>query len=89
MDQAGYASNLLLMPCLSISKVAVLLLLSNISPVIAHFRTIVVIGGFIALWTVTSLFAAAFQCEAPNRWAILGPLCFNQVRRRSRLNPPV
>jgi hypothetical protein len=38
-----------------------------------------VTGGVIALWALSGLLVAAFQCPFPHAWAVLDSKCVNQV----------
>ena len=80
MRQAGYSSDLLLIMCLGVSKISILILLLQISPVILHRTLAAMLGGFIVTWSISSLLASAFQCDLPSAWMIVEGRCFNQVR---------
>ncbi|KAI9849538.1 MAG: hypothetical protein M1837_004158 [Sclerophora amabilis] len=78
-EKAGYASNLLFISSLAISKLSTLCLLLQITPIALHRRLALALGAAIITWTVTSLFASAFQCRLPSPWEMLGTRCFDQI----------
>lgn len=78
-EKAGYSSSLLFITSLATSKIATLILHRQITPVVLHRRLALALGAFVALWTVGSLLASAFQCSMPKAWSILGPQCFDQM----------
>ena len=80
MRQAGYSSDLLLVISLGVSKISILILLLQISPVTLHRRLAAMLGGFIVIWSIPSLLASAFQCDLPSAWMIVEGRCFDQVR---------
>ena len=80
MRQAGYSSDLLLIICLGVSKISILILLLQISPVTLHRTLAAMLGGFIVIWSIPSLLASAFQCDLPSAWMIVEGRCFDQVR---------
>ena len=71
---------LLFIACLASFKLAALISIWEVTPVVIHRRIIATAGIFVASWGLTSLLASAFQCRIPHTWRILGPHCFNQVR---------
>lgn len=77
--QAGYSADLLYIIALAISKVSVLVLLWQITPVAVHRRMTLGVGSFIAAWTLASFFASVFQCSTPDTWMILSQHCFDRV----------
>ncbi len=77
--QAGYSSDLLLIISLGISKISILILLLQISPVTLHRTLAAILGGFIVIWSIPSLLASAFQCDLPSAWMIVEGRCFDQV----------
>ena len=77
--QAGYSADILYIIALAISKVSVLVLLWQITPVAVHRRLTLGVGLFIAGWTLASFFASVFQCPFPNTWTILSKRCFDRV----------
>ena len=80
MRQAGYSSDLLLIISLGVSKISILILLLQISPITLHRRLAAMLGGFIVIWSLSSLLASAFQCDLPSAWMIVEGRCFDQVR---------
>ena len=79
MAQAGYSADILYIIALAISKASVLVLLWQITPVGVHRRMALISGSLIGMWTLASIFAAVFQCSAPDTWTILSPHCFDKV----------
>lgn len=77
--QTAYAGDILYIISLSFSKFAVLLLIHRITPVNAHQLLISGAAVISLLWSLTGLFAAAFQCQVPKIWEILEGKCFGQV----------
>ena len=77
--QTAYAGDILYILSLSFSKFAVLLLIHRITPVNAHQLLISGAAVISLLWSLTGLFAAAFQCQVPRIWEILEGKCFGQV----------
>lgn len=77
--QAGYSADLLYIIALAISKVSVLVLLWQITPVAVHRRMTLGVGSFIAAWTLASFFASVFQCSTPDTWMILSQHCFDRT----------
>ncbi|KAL9030049.1 MAG: hypothetical protein Q9196_001785 [Gyalolechia fulgens] len=61
--RSAYASNFLFFASLALSKIAVLILLRQITPVISHRRLALAMGGVITVYTCAYLFANAFQCD--------------------------
>ncbi|KAM0797723.1 hypothetical protein BDR22DRAFT_809981 [Usnea florida] len=78
-EKAGYSADLLYIIALAVSKVSVLVLLWQLTPVTSHRRLTLGVGLFIAAWTLASFFAACFQCPAPETWMILGQDCFDRM----------
>ncbi|EED14604.1 conserved hypothetical protein [Talaromyces stipitatus ATCC 10500] len=65
-----------LMPALKISIPAGILL---ISPIKWHRVALQVLGGFIVMWMVTSVFALTFQCPLPDPWNYITKTCPSRV----------
>ena len=78
-SQAGYSAALLYIMSLAVSKISVLILLRQITPVISHRRLTLVTGAFVVIWSLASFLASSFSCQVPRAWEIVGPHCFNQV----------
>ena len=77
--QTAYACHILYILSLSFSKFAVLLLIHRITPVNAHQLLISGAAVISLLWSLTGLFAAAFQYQVPRIWEILEGECFGEV----------
>lgn len=78
-EKSYYAAVLLYVPCVSLSKLAVLLLLRTITPVAAHRRIAYTTGVATIAWAGVAEVVLAFQCQVPNVWGILGGQCINLV----------
>jgi len=65
---------------LIISKISVLILLRQITPVRLHRRLALWVGVFLVVWGFASFISSAFQCRLPAAWKILGEHCIDQVR---------
>ncbi|KAL8808965.1 MAG: hypothetical protein Q9223_003746 [Gallowayella weberi] len=76
-QKSYYAAVLLYLPSISLSKVAVLLLLHTITPVIAYRRIAYTTGVITVIWAGVAEVVLAFQCSLPDAWAILGGQCIN------------
>ncbi|KAL8799332.1 MAG: hypothetical protein Q9182_005976 [Xanthomendoza sp. 2 TL-2023] len=76
-QKSYYAAVLLYLPSISLSKVAVLLLLHTITPVVAHRRIAYTTGVITVVWAGVAEVVLAFQCKLPDPWAILGGQCVN------------
>lgn len=77
-QKAIYASDLLFIATLVLSKFAVLTLLWSLTPDVTHHRFMLVAGAIIATWGLSSFLVAAFQCSVPETWAILSAHCINR-----------
>lgn len=78
-EKAGYSADLLYIIALAVSKVSVLVLLWQLTPVTSHRRLTLGVGLFLAAWTIASFFASCFQCPIPETWMILDQDCFDRV----------
>lgn len=78
-EKAGYSADILYILSLGISKIAVLVLIWQITPVSQQRRLALGAGSLILAWTVASFFAAVFQCSPPNTWLLLGQQCFDRT----------
>ncbi|PMD62257.1 uncharacterized protein K444DRAFT_508450, partial [Hyaloscypha bicolor E] len=73
----GYASQLLYIPALCLTKLTTLVYLRALSPE-SHFETMnTLLEVFIIIWGLSAEFAIAFQCQLPSPWAIISGKCFN------------
>lgn len=77
-QKAIYASDMLFIVTLALSKMAVLVLLWSLTPDVTHHRFMFVAGAIIAVWGTSSVFVAAFQCSIPQTWAILSSHCIDR-----------
>ncbi|KAL8935476.1 MAG: hypothetical protein Q9216_005404 [Gyalolechia sp. 2 TL-2023] len=76
-QKSYYAAVLLYIPCICLSKLAVLFLLRNITPVATHRTIIVAVGVLTVLWAMAAELAMAFQCRLPSPWAIFDGHCMD------------
>ncbi|KAH8772242.1 hypothetical protein F5882DRAFT_506032 [Hyaloscypha sp. PMI_1271] len=73
----GYASQLLYIPALCLTKLTTLVYLRALSPE-SHFETMnTLLEVFIIIWGLGAEFAIVFQCQLPSPWAIISGKCFN------------
>lgn len=79
-QKSYYAAVLLYIPCVCMSKLAVLLLLRNITPNKSHQRIAYTTAVFTLVWAGIAEGVLAFQCKVPDTWAILRGECINLVR---------
>ena len=82
-EQAGYCSDILYIASMLVSKISILVLLNQITPMRMHKNFIFGVGGVILCWNLASLFAAAFQCRLPDPWRLFSPHCLDRVRPKS------
>ena len=78
-EKATYAGELLYVPILCLTKLSILLFLSQLSPNLTHRRLAQGIGAAVVLWAFIGFVVAAFQCRIPDLWAIVSNQCINQV----------
>ncbi|KAL8724734.1 MAG: hypothetical protein Q9181_006698 [Wetmoreana brouardii] len=78
-QKAYYASALLYIPCVCLSKVAVALLLRALTPIALHKKMAFAIGVFTVAWSGTAELAMAFQCKVPHTWDVFEGQCFDSV----------
>ena len=83
--KAGYASELLYLGSLGLSKVSSAYGSARMSPVPKFVQIGLSIMLICVLWSATSLVAAALQCTVKESWQILqGVYCFDQVSNKFR-----
>ncbi|MCJ1249816.1 hypothetical protein MMC30_007042 [Trapelia coarctata] len=78
-EKAGYSSDLLFIVNIALSKIAILILLRQITPVPLQRRFALSLIAFIACWGISALFASAFQCPLAYAWDLFSTQCFNQI----------
>ena len=78
-SKTAYASDLLYIPNLGLTRLSVLTLISSLTPVLKQQHLAVYIGIFFSIWTVVTEFTFAFQCHLPNTWQFIGNACSNRV----------
>ncbi|KAI4237155.1 MAG: hypothetical protein LQ349_002048 [Xanthoria aureola] len=76
-QKSYYAAVLLYVPCVCLSKLAVLLLLRNITPNKSHQRMASTTAFCTLVWTGVAEVVLAFQCKVPDTWAVMKGECIN------------
>ncbi|KUJ11289.1 uncharacterized protein LY89DRAFT_739485 [Mollisia scopiformis] len=77
LQKYGYASQLLYIPALCLTKMTTLVYLHVLSPE-CRFQTMnMTLEAFTILWSLAAEFAIAFQCQLPSPWAAISGKCFN------------
>jgi hypothetical protein len=84
--QAEYAATILFIASIACSKLSLLIFIRNLTPASLDRRVALVLGAFIGLWAVISIFTASFQCHLPQTWNYLHGTCFNRVWNLSFLS---
>ena len=77
----SYATDVLYVLNLGLTKMAVLLLIHNVTPVKGQKFAVSVVIGFIALWTFAGTFALLFQCHVAQTWQFINNQCIDRVSR--------
>lgn len=77
--QAEYASSLLFIASLCLSKVAALLFVRGLTLDTIDLNLTTGLCIFVGVWGVVSEFAVAFQCHLPKPWDYIHNTCFNRV----------
>lgn len=77
--KSQYAAQLLLILSLCCAKLSVAAFVQNLTPNKSDRRMIAALMTLIAVWSLGSLLAAAFQCRVPAPWNFLGEYCFNRT----------
>lgn len=81
-----YISNLLFILVLGLSKSSVVFFLRRLTAARKHKLVFDTANGFVALWTIGSIFAIALQCNASHPWISAGETCSGTVRSTSSSN---
>ncbi|OQE32642.1 hypothetical protein PENFLA_c001G08127 [Penicillium flavigenum] len=76
--KAEYAATILFIASICFSKLSLLVFIRNLTPASLDRRFALVLGISIALWTIASIFTAAFQCHVPQTWNYLHGTCFDR-----------
>ncbi|MCJ1435566.1 hypothetical protein MMC27_004940 [Xylographa pallens] len=79
VEKAGYAADLLFIATLAMAKTSLIIMLRELTRNSWYRKLCWLLAVFCTIWTVTSLFASAFQCHIPTPWMTLGPQCFDQI----------
>ncbi|MCJ1384419.1 hypothetical protein MMC17_007535 [Xylographa soralifera] len=77
-QQTAYASDLLYIPNLGLTRLSILTLISSLTPVDAQKQMAIVLGIFVTVWTIVTEFTFAFQCHIPNPWQFISNECSNR-----------
>ncbi|KAL8708172.1 MAG: hypothetical protein Q9220_006933 [cf. Caloplaca sp. 1 TL-2023] len=78
-QKSFYASGVLYIPGICLSKLAVLLLLRNITPIVSHRRKVFAVEVLTIGWALVTECVLIFQCQTPRPWAILQGHCINSA----------
>ncbi|KAI9852696.1 MAG: hypothetical protein M1838_005891 [Thelocarpon superellum] len=78
-QQSGYAAELLFVPVLALAKLSLIIYLFQLTPQRTYHKANRVVMWTVVVWGVISFFVVAFQCKAPQTWAIIGRQCFDQT----------
>lgn len=78
--QAEYAACILFIASLCFAKLSVVAFMIELTPIRAYKRASYFLGLVIIGWTVSSIFAASFQCDLERPWDFVHTSCFNRVR---------
>ncbi|KAL8826830.1 MAG: hypothetical protein Q9170_007254 [Blastenia crenularia] len=78
-QKSYYTAVLLYIPCICLSKLAVLFLLRTITPIRTHRRMVVAAGIVTVGWATAAELIIAFQCKLPTPWAIFDGHCIDIV----------
>ncbi|KAJ5952228.1 uncharacterized protein N7479_010641 [Penicillium vulpinum] len=79
MMKAEFAAVILFIASICFSKLSLLVFIRNLTPASLDRRFALVLGIFIGLWTIASIFSAAFQCDVPQTWNYLYGSCFDRA----------
>ena len=79
--QAQYAADLLYVPSLCLSKLAVTGLIHAITPLKKDKRMVYGLAATILSWALIGEFGSAFQCHSAETWKYIEGRCFNRVSR--------
>ncbi|KAJ5200041.1 hypothetical protein N7491_009158 [Penicillium cf. griseofulvum] len=77
--KAEYAATILFIASICFSKLSLLVFIRNLTPASLDRRFALVLGISIGLWTIVSIFTAAFQCGVPQTWNYLSGSCFDRT----------
>ncbi|OCK78505.1 hypothetical protein K432DRAFT_427219 [Lepidopterella palustris CBS 459.81] len=74
-----YASNIMYIANLGTTRISVFLFIRQITPDPLQNKLAAGLGPLSLVWSVTSIFAASFQCSPSNTWKFLNNKCFNRT----------
>jgi hypothetical protein len=74
-----YASTLLFVVALGLSKISVVFFFLRLTVVKHHGRVFNAAAALVTAWTVGSTFAVALQCNLTHPWIIVGERCSGAV----------
>lgn len=78
-QKSSYASNILFIATIWLAKTAVALQVRQLTPVPWQLHLTIGFAIFLAIWGITAIFAASFQCGLPHPYQTIGNHCFNQA----------
>ncbi|RDL32063.1 uncharacterized protein BP5553_09465 [Venustampulla echinocandica] len=78
-QKSSYASGLLLIWTLVLTKLSIISFIQNLTPNTLEITVGHCMGVFLVFWGLASEFAAAFQCSVPNVWKQEGNKCFSII----------
>ena len=73
-----YSSEILSMAIFCLCKLTLIAMLRLITPSGRHHLWFKILGSFIIGWTVSAIFALAFQCQLPRPWVTFGTACIGR-----------
>lgn len=79
LSQTAYAGNVFYILTLTLSKSSMIFLLKLLTPVKLQLNIINALGVATALWGISALFVAIFECHVPKVWASFNNRCINFV----------
>ncbi|KAL1983175.1 hypothetical protein VTN96DRAFT_425 [Rasamsonia emersonii] len=77
--KSSYAADLLYIASLFLSKLSVTTFVKMVVSVFSEHKTSWVLMALLAVWGLTSEFAAALQCQPPRTWDFINHRCFNRA----------
>ena len=77
--QAVYASQILQIIILCLSKLSLLMVYTKLTPVRKTMIVLWTTVSFVASWGIAAVVALATQCAAPTPWDFLTSHCINRV----------
>lgn len=84
MLKAELAANICYIISICLAKLSLLSLILNLTPTRQHQYFLFTLSGYIILWSVISVFVAAFECRVPHTWDYTRGNCINRVGDQNR-----